>query len=193
MVAGFRSTRPELECALKVVILCSLFFFFFFLSWMDGEWRGGLVWFEGHRFTTSFSLRLFHGVRTTGTSYESHNCQIPPPPFTVTTESSSWPRYFVVYSNDAVRTTAWNFHGWSRDYFTARLAFVSLSLGRLVVSCFNANVFVKWQQAAVSASFFPFFLSFFLHSATTFILLSSFYVLWLPVLSQGKRIWRCLT
>lgn len=105
VVAGFRSTRPELECALKVVILCWLFLFFFFSS-MDGERRGGLVWFEGHRFTTSFSLRLFHGVRTTGTSYESHNCQIPPPPFTVTTESSSWPRYFVVYSNDAVRTTA---------------------------------------------------------------------------------------
>lgn len=116
----------------------------FFFSWMDGEWRGGLVWFEGHRFTTSFSLRLFHGVRTTGTSYESHNCQILPPPFTVATESSSWPRYFVVYSNNAVRTTAWNFHGSSRDYFTARLAFVSLSLGWLVVSCFNENVlFVK--------------------------------------------------
>lgn len=75
-------------------------FFFFSPGWMENE-EGGLVWFEGHRFTTSFSLRLFHGVRTTGTSYESHNCQILPP-FTVTTESSSWPRYFVVHSNKAV-------------------------------------------------------------------------------------------
>lgn len=183
VVAGFRSTRPELECALKVVILCSLFFFFS-TGWMENEevaWSGSRVTVLRPRLVYDCFTACERLARATS-------------PITVKScrHRLRWPLNLPAGRDISsfIRTTLFER---PRETFMGDRATISpldehssvyRSDGRWYRV--STRTFCLWnssRQAGVSASFFPFFLSF-------FILL---YVLWLPVLSQGKRIRRCWT